>query len=151
MMASPSPLSLAPTTSLGPPRCVPTFRQRISGSPLGMNALHLPLKMKTPRPLSVGMMVMTRKLAYIWSRCQICLLIWQTRQGDLYGIPWRVPPSSPQRQSPQTTTHTRLLHTLYGLKQAGLGWWKVLNEFMQELSFKQLKTDAGLFLYRKGK
>ena len=30
----------------------------------------------------------------------------------------------------------RLLCALYGLKQAGLAWWKVLNEFMEELSFK---------------
>ena len=37
------------------------------------------------------------------------------------------------------------------LKQAGLAWWKALNESMEELGFKQLKTDAGLFLYRKGK
>ena len=45
----------------------------------------------------------------------------------------------------------RLLHALYGLKQAGLAWWKALNESMEELGFQQLKTDAGLFLYRKGK
>ena len=45
----------------------------------------------------------------------------------------------------------RLLCALYGLKQAGLAWWKVLNESMEELGFEQLKTDAGLFLYRKGK
>ena len=45
----------------------------------------------------------------------------------------------------------RLLCALYGLKRAGLAWWKVLNESMEELGFEQLKTDAGLFLYRKGK
>ena len=45
----------------------------------------------------------------------------------------------------------RLLHALYGLKQAGLAWWKALNESMEELGFERLKTDAGLFLYRKGK
>ena len=45
----------------------------------------------------------------------------------------------------------RLLCTLYSLKQAGLAWWKALNEFMEELGFKRLKIDTGLFLYRKGK
>jgi len=30
----------------------------------------------------------------------------------------------------------RLLHTLYGLKQAGLAWWNELNEFMKELGFE---------------
>ena len=45
----------------------------------------------------------------------------------------------------------RLLCTLYSLKQAGLAWWKALNESMEELGFKRLKTDTGFFLYRKGK
>ena len=45
----------------------------------------------------------------------------------------------------------RLLCALYSLKQARLAWWKVLNKSMEELGFEQLKTDAGLFLYRKGK
>ena len=52
-LTSPNYLSWAPKMHT-------TFRQRISGSPFGMNALHLLLKMKTPKPLSVGMTEMTR-------------------------------------------------------------------------------------------
>ena len=43
----------------------------------------------------------------------------------------------------------RLLCALYGLKQAGLAWWETLNESMKELGFECLKSDAGIFLYRK--
>jgi Reverse transcriptase (RNA-dependent DNA polymerase) len=39
-----------------------------------------------------------------------------------------------------------LQHALYGLKQAGLAWWKELNSFMNELGFKCLVSDAGLFV-----
>jgi hypothetical protein len=35
---------------------------------------------------------------------------------------------------------------LYGLKQAELGWWKELNSSMNELGFKHLMSDAGLFV-----
>ena len=42
-----------------------------------------------------------------------------------------------------------LLRALYGLKQAGLAWWETLNESMKELGFERLKSDAGIFLYRK--
>ena len=42
-----------------------------------------------------------------------------------------------------------LLCALYGLKQAGLTWWETLNESMKELRFERLKSDAGIFLYRK--
>ena len=42
-----------------------------------------------------------------------------------------------------------LLHALYGLKQAGLTWWETLNEFMKELRFEHLKSNAGIFLYWK--
>jgi Reverse transcriptase (RNA-dependent DNA polymerase) len=35
---------------------------------------------------------------------------------------------------------------LYGLKQAGLAWWKELNSSMNELGFKHLMSDAGLFV-----
>jgi hypothetical protein len=45
----------------------------------------------------------------------------------------------------------RLKRALYGLKQAGLAWWKALNKSMKELGFKRLHSDAGLFIYRKGK
>jgi Reverse transcriptase (RNA-dependent DNA polymerase) len=37
-------------------------------------------------------------------------------------------------------------HALYGLKQAGLAWWKELNSSMNELGFKHLVSDAGLFV-----
>jgi Reverse transcriptase (RNA-dependent DNA polymerase) len=37
-------------------------------------------------------------------------------------------------------------HALYGLKQAGLAWWKELNSSMNELGFKRLVSDAGLFV-----
>jgi Reverse transcriptase (RNA-dependent DNA polymerase) len=40
----------------------------------------------------------------------------------------------------------RLQHALYGLKQAGLAWWKELNSSMNELGFKCLMSDAGLFV-----
>ena len=43
----------------------------------------------------------------------------------------------------------RLLCTLYGLKQAGLAWWNALNESMSELSFKHLKSELRIFLYKK--
>jgi Reverse transcriptase (RNA-dependent DNA polymerase) len=39
-----------------------------------------------------------------------------------------------------------LQHALYGLKQAGLAWWKELNSSMNELGFKCLVSDAGLFV-----
>ena len=42
----------------------------------------------------------------------------------------------------------RLLKALYGLKQAGLAWWRTLKKSMEELGFKSLSADAGLFLYR---
>ena len=40
----------------------------------------------------------------------------------------------------------RLLHAIYGLKQAGLAWWHALDKSMQELGFERLKSDAGLFV-----
>ena len=42
-----------------------------------------------------------------------------------------------------------LLCALYSLKQAGLAWWETLNESMKELGFEHLKSNAGIFLYRK--
>ena len=42
-----------------------------------------------------------------------------------------------------------LKHALYGLKQAGLAWWETLNESIKDLGFEHLKSDAGIFLYRK--
>jgi Reverse transcriptase (RNA-dependent DNA polymerase) len=39
-----------------------------------------------------------------------------------------------------------LQHGLYGLKQAGLAWRKELNSSMNELGFKHLVSDAGLFV-----
>ena len=43
----------------------------------------------------------------------------------------------------------RLKRALYSLKQAGLAWWETLNESMKDLGFECLKSDAGIFLYRK--
>jgi hypothetical protein len=40
----------------------------------------------------------------------------------------------------------RLQRALYGLKQAGLAWWKELNSSVNELHFKRLVSDAGLFV-----
>jgi hypothetical protein len=45
----------------------------------------------------------------------------------------------------------RLPRVMYGLKQAGLAWWCKLDKFMQELGFEQLKSGAGLFMYKQGK
>ena len=42
-----------------------------------------------------------------------------------------------------------LWHALYGLKQAGLAWWCTLNESLQELRFECLKSEAGIFFYKK--
>ena len=42
-----------------------------------------------------------------------------------------------------------LWHALYGLKQAGLAWWHTLNESLKELRFKHLKSEAGIFFYKK--
>jgi Reverse transcriptase (RNA-dependent DNA polymerase) len=35
---------------------------------------------------------------------------------------------------------------LYGLKQARLAWWKELNSSINELGFKHLMSDVGLFV-----
>jgi Reverse transcriptase (RNA-dependent DNA polymerase) len=39
-----------------------------------------------------------------------------------------------------------LQRALYGLKQTGLAWWKELNSSIDELGFKRLMSDAGLFV-----
>src|ERR1700688_110152 len=41
-----------------------------------------------------------------------------------------------------------VLRAIYGLKQAGLVWWRILKESMEELGFKSLSSDAGIFIYR---
>ena len=43
----------------------------------------------------------------------------------------------------------QLLCILYSLKQAGLAWWNKLNESMPELGFERLKSEPGIFLYKK--
>ena len=43
----------------------------------------------------------------------------------------------------------RLWRALYGLKQASLAWWRTLNESLKELGFERLKSEAGIFFYRK--
>jgi len=40
----------------------------------------------------------------------------------------------------------RLLHAIYGLKQAALAWWKVLDKSMGELGFTRLHSDSGIFV-----
>ena len=42
-----------------------------------------------------------------------------------------------------------LWHALYGLKQASLAWWHTLNESLKELRFECLKSEAGIFFYKK--
>ena len=42
-----------------------------------------------------------------------------------------------------------LKHAIYGLKQAGLTWWETLNKSIRDLRFKHLKSDVGIFLYKK--
>ena len=42
-----------------------------------------------------------------------------------------------------------LWHALYGLKQASLAWWHTLDESLKELGFKCLKSEAGIFFYKK--
>jgi len=43
----------------------------------------------------------------------------------------------------------RLWRALYGLKQAGLAWWCTLDESLKELGFECLKSEAGIFFYKK--
>src|SRR5580692_7577955 len=40
----------------------------------------------------------------------------------------------------------RLLHAIYGLKQAALQWWKALDKSMAKLGFKCLYSDASIFV-----
>jgi Reverse transcriptase (RNA-dependent DNA polymerase) len=44
-----------------------------------------------------------------------------------------------------------LQHALYGLKKAGLAWWKELNSSINELGFKHLMSNAGLFVCKNFK
>jgi len=37
----------------------------------------------------------------------------------------------------------------YGLKQASLTWWHTLDECLKELGFEHLKSQAGIFFYKK--
>jgi Reverse transcriptase (RNA-dependent DNA polymerase) len=39
-----------------------------------------------------------------------------------------------------------LKHTIYGLKQAALAWWKALDKSMGELGFTRLCSDSGIFV-----
>ena len=46
----------------------------------------------------------------------------------------------------------KVLHlwcALYGLKQVGLAWWHTLDESLKELGFECLKSEAGIFFYKK--
>ena len=42
-----------------------------------------------------------------------------------------------------------LKHALYGFKQAVLAWWETLNKSMKDLGFERLKSNAGIFLYKR--
>jgi hypothetical protein len=44
----------------------------------------------------------------------------------------------------------RLLRVIYGLQQAGLAWWCALDKSMQDVGFERLKSDTGLFVYKRG-
>jgi len=39
-----------------------------------------------------------------------------------------------------------LKRAIYGLKQAALAWWKVLDKSMGELGFTRLCSDSGIFV-----
>ena len=41
----------------------------------------------------------------------------------------------------------RFMHTIYGLEQAALQWWKALDESMAKLGFKHLYLDVGIFAH----
>ena len=41
----------------------------------------------------------------------------------------------------------RLRKAIYGLKQAGLSWWKALTASMLKLGFKRCFSDAGVYVY----
>ena len=43
----------------------------------------------------------------------------------------------------------RLWRALYSLKQASLAWWCTLDESLKELGFERLKSEAGIFFYKK--
>lgn len=42
----------------------------------------------------------------------------------------------------------RLRKAIYGLKQASRAWWKQLDKSLQDLGFKRLYADAGIFVAR---
>ena len=49
-------------------------------------------------------------------------------------------------------SENKVLHlkkALYDLKQAGLTWWNALNNSMKELGFEQIKSNPGIFLYKR--
>ncbi len=44
----------------------------------------------------------------------------------------------------------RLKRAIYGLHQAALAWWRKLDKSMLEMGFTRIKSDAGIFVYKKG-
>ena len=48
-------------------------------------------------------------------------------------------------------TALRLIRTLYGLKQSGREWWKVLGEALLELGFTRCDNEWGLYILRDKK
>src|SRR6266702_370049 len=47
----------------------------------------------------------------------------------------------------QETKVLHLKHVLYGLKQAALVWWRVLDKSMEDIGCKRLLSDSGLFVH----
>ena len=43
----------------------------------------------------------------------------------------------------------RLLRALYGLKLAGLTWWRAQKQPTEEMGFVSLTSDTGIFIYRR--
>ena len=44
----------------------------------------------------------------------------------------------------------QLYRAIYGLKQAALAWWKELDQSLQQLGFKRLYADSGIFVAHHG-
>ena len=42
----------------------------------------------------------------------------------------------------------QLHYALYGLKQAGLMWWHKLDKSMSQIGFKQIISDASIFIHK---
>ena len=86
------------------------------------------------------------ELAHYQHWCQNCIPLWKAWWRALHGTTWGF--SEPGQEHKVLC----LKHTIYGLKQAALKWWEVLDESMAALGFKCLLSDSGVFVYiSKGK